>query len=292
MKRPCRLLVVLCIATWPAAAASEEDASPKPEVHGSPSLARQAYEADWWRADIVWGRLRFTSARSGTVVDALSAGARVESIELVANSPEVAIALRSTGAGQAVAVDVHRNGGVVLTRQNGPHDRRTAFTFTQPAEGPVSAQLDTASGNEAFEAATLWHLWFSEPELCREQLAPLLAVVDPAREIERKLAAVEAELRGLAAARHLGARPEWAAWVDALSADCFHRREAAHAALLASGPAILWHLDRWSEHPSAERRHRLARLRRALTAHPADATPPGAAAWLAGDPNLAVALAP
>lgn len=288
MKLPCRLLVVLCIATWPAAAASEEHAPPQPDAHGSRSLARQAHDADWWRADIVWGRLRFTSLRSGTVVDMISAGGRTESIELLANSPEVAVAFRSTGTGQSVAVEVHRNGGVALTRQYGPPDRRTAFTFTQPAEGPVSIQLDTASDSETFDAATLWHLWVSEPELCREQLVPLLAVIDPARAIERKLATVETELRGLAAARPPGARPEWTAWVETLSADCFHRREAAHAALLAAGPAILWHLDRWSEHPSAERRHRLARLRRALTAHPADATPPTAAAWLAGDPNLAL----
>jgi len=287
MKLPCRLLVVLCIATSPAAAVSEEDTPPKLDAHGSPSLARQAYEADWWRAEIVWGRLRFTSARLGTVVDAASAGGCVESLELLATSPEVAIAFRSTRAGQAVTVEVHRNGGVALTRQYGPHDRRTAFSFTQPAEGPVSAQLDTASGSELFDAATLWHLWLSEPELCREQLAPLLAVIDPAREIEQKVAAVETELHGLAAARPLGARSEWTAWVDALSADGFHRREEAHAALLAAGPAILWHLDRWSKHPSAERRHRLARVCRALKAHPADATPTAAAAWLAGDPNIA-----
>lgn len=105
-------------------------------------------------------------------------------------------------------------------------------------------------------------------------------------------AAVEMELRGLATERLHGAQSDWNTWVEELSADCFHRREAAHHALLEAGPAILWHLDRWPEHPGAERQRRPLRLRRALTRHPADDSPPAAAAWLAADPDIAGIPAP
>ncbi len=82
-------------------------------------------------------------------------------------------------------------------RQTGAAANETGGTniklvvFGQPTDGPLTLSVGEGGRRRECRGATVWHLFLAEPELCRDELAPLLQVMKPGWNLSQTAQTIE-----------------------------------------------------------------------------------------------------
>jgi hypothetical protein len=168
---------------------------------------------------------------------------------------------------------------------------RPTLRFVQPAEGSLSLTVDVGDHVETYHAPTLWHLLVIESEVCHEHLIPLLEIMRPSWQLERRARQVEEALCQVDSNQVRLYHAAWQQSVAALTNDHYAQRERAEQQLLGSGPVVLPYLRSLERSDlDAEQRFRVRRVMRSLTSEGDEDTPERVTLWLTGDPRIWYAL--
>ncbi len=201
------------------------------------------------------------------------------------------VTYKVSGATQQLLLDVTGN-RVELRRI--PKENRSepaAVEFRQAPGEPVSLTVGPKGHERTYRAQTIWHLFLLEPTVCREQLAPLLAVVLRELDFVRTAQEVEAILVRTAGPGAPPDRKQWSRWLEQLADPRFSAREAADRKFREEGRIVVTYLQQID--PSrldAEQRYRVRRILQSLSETGGDQSPAQIAHWLAGDPVVWLAL--
>jgi len=111
--------------------------------------------------------------------------------------------------------------------------------FGQPTEGPLTLSVGEGEQRKECRGVTLWHLFLAEPELCRNELAPLLQVMKPGWELVQRAQTIESLLLHSADIEGQPSRDVWLRLVTDLGHEKFSRRQSAERRLRLGGPEAL-----------------------------------------------------
>ncbi len=195
-------------------------------------------------------------------------------------------------AAERISVRIVRRDAVELAwtcRDASDRSRSTWYTQT-PGRDVTLALIDESGGQREYRAASLWHLAMTHPEICGNQLSPLLRIVRPDWPFEDEVDKIRTSL--LAPVSEPG-RPSLAdvrALVGELSHPDFRVRQRADRALRASGPAVLCLLTEFdSRELDAEQRLRIRQICQSVAGEVAD-SPLRVTTWLANDKRIWLGL--
>ncbi len=164
--------------------------------------------------------------------------------------------------------------------------------FIQGASGNLSLRWGVEGQLKLRRAPTLWHLLIAEPEICREELLPVLGLLRPDWDLEGTLVKIEEALVRAAAAGRIPDRGRWQSLVDDLGADDFARRRGADRQLRLVGQAVVPFLQGLDPAKlNAEQRYRIRQVVASLAGGQLEDTAQSVAAWLAIDPRAWIELA-
>lgn len=205
---------------------------------------------------------------------------RTPYVEYESHSPKVDIALKARGGGEAL-----------FSRSGGDDSRYSKIQLRQHTSEPLVLTLEVGDATREIEAASLWHLWLAEPELCREEVAPLIEMLAPDLALAKRAEAIKAALDDMPVHKRDNEVKLWARWVEQLGGDKFAERRQAELNLRAAGqPAALYlealDLDRLDP----EQRLRVRRVLAARRSPAESETPRRVARRLAADPRVWLAL--
>jgi hypothetical protein len=210
-------------------------------------------------------------------------------IDLGAGRPD--ITYERTAPDERLVIDIDDGNKVSAQLMPRSTSDRAMVNFLQPVDGPLVLTVATDVESKRYQAATLWQLLLSEPEVCREHLVPLLEVVRPAWHLGQQAQEIESLLchgkLGLPAIRY----SSWQQLVGELASHRYVERERAERQLLALGPIILPFLrSQERQELDPEQAFRNRRLVRELSADASEDAPERVAAWLTEDASVWFAL--
>ncbi len=154
----------------------------------------------------------------------------------------VTIKYELTTATEVLTVDVLDGDQISISRRPVHDGKGMIVEFNQPQDGPLTL---TVSGNgtaKAIHGDTIWHLLLAEPDLCAQQLVPLVEMFRPDWHLVESAQTIESQM--LRTAQDY--RPEnikrWSGWVSELASDRFSDRQRADRELRGAGTAVLPYL--------------------------------------------------
>ena len=207
---------------------------------------------------------------------------------------------RRTGPQGELSVELDSEGRFHFLRNEKERTAAGPVDLVQAPGEPVLLTVGPAGRQQAYRAATLWHLAVTEPEVCRRHVYPVLETMRPQWQLARKAAQVETLLVKHAAEDRQAERQQWADLVAELAGDQPAKREAAERRLRAGGTAALAYLGQLDlADLEAEQQLRIRRILRSAPRHKTDRSPPGqktddapeqVARLLADDPSIWLAL--
>jgi hypothetical protein len=174
-----------------------------------------------------------------------------------------------------------------------PHPRSTvvAMQFEQSPGLPLVLRVGAEGDQRQFQAASLWHLFLSEPEVASKHLTPILNVLRPDWRLDEQAAEIERRLIDLAAVYHPPDQAKLAALVEQLGHEDFGARQRAERSLREMGTAAVGYLRTLpAEALDAEQRFRVRRIVASLWSADEEDQPPQAAQRLQHDPEVWLAL--
>ncbi len=127
---------------------------------------------------------------------------------------------------------------IELLRRPRGDSRSTFVWFVQQADEPLQLRVK----DHTYRGDSLWQLWLAEPELCRAELMPLLAVLRPDWPLAQQASVTKQLLGTLAPAQSREHRQHWQSLVHKLAHDRAALREQAYRELFAARPAVLVYL--------------------------------------------------
>ncbi len=151
----------------------------------------------------------------------------------------VAIKYELTSASEILAVEVQDGDQITISRRPLHGAKGLAVEFSQPQDGPLTFTIAGPGVAKSIHGDTLWHLLLSEPELCGQQLIPLLEMFRPDWHLVESAQTIEAQMLRTAQAYRPENIKRWTALVADLSNDRFADRQRADRALRGSGPSVL-----------------------------------------------------
>ncbi len=274
-------LLALCVcAQWPGMARAQQ-------MHAS-----LAAHLRFLQLGIDSGRLVATSTHPGRNINDEQRRDEVRerlSVNLLSGLPAVHYEFSSPH--EQIILDIQEGSTFLLQREPRSNGGQPRVRFHQPHSGALELSVEDAGNPQSRTATSLWHLWLSEPMLCREHLLPLLQLLRPGWPLAQQAKAVEEHLLRQAASLDATERPGWEQLVGDLAHEKFSRRESAHRKLKGLGFRVLPYLlslDR--ESLDDEQRFRVDQLTGVLSATVSNGAPPQVAAWLASDPRIWLAL--
>ncbi len=279
------LAVILKLALVVPAAAAEP-----PKQPNTPMLA-DAIRQRWLRAGIVSGRIVFTGARLPNVNNARKDPGMTERLSIRVADAEVTADYEMSTSDEELSVEV-RGGSQLRIRRSPKGDSSLALVeFFQPVDKPLRLTLGSHDQQRVYQAASLWHLLIMERETCRQQLVPLLSVLNRQWDLAKTTEQVETALVQAAADGRLPDPGRWTALVEQLGDDRFSRREAADRELRAMGRVVFTYLQQLDPGElDAEQHYRIRRILMTLSASMDNDAPSAIAGWLAGDPAIWLAM--
>lgn len=273
------LVGVLALAVFLPALAAGQDLDDDEEV----SLARNRFV----QYGIVSGRVVGVSGQVGPIMThnlvnpATGRNERV-SIDLTSGLPNVRYEM--TSPQENLSIELADADQLTVRRVIKQKNQRTV-EFQQPHRGDLVLTVTDGSQPRRVRGASLWHLALAEPELCRQELFPLLELLRPSWHLAPLASAIEEALLRWAAAQRTSDRRQWHAWADALASPRFAEREAAERRLLDAGPAVVPFLENLDQAPmDAEQRSRVRGVIDRLD-DAAEDTVESVVTWLAADPQ-------
>lgn len=288
MKWPQRgVLVAVFVGLVSLVAAAAEEPPKPPEA---PKLA-EAVRRGWLRARIVSGRIAVGGTRLGTLNDSADRDGRSERIGIRIAGQDLTISYQMSTPDEEFSLSATGDSQLSIRRTPKRDSKLLPADFRQSADEPLRLALGPKDEQRVYQAASLWHLFITEPEACRSHLAPMLQVLDTRWDLTKTAEAVESELLRSAADGDLPDPGRWASLVEQLGDERFARREAADRELRALGRVVFTYLrglDR--AQLDAEQHYRVRRIIETLSSSVENDTPPQIASWLAGDPVIWLAL--
>ena len=283
----CRVLVVVLTAL-PLAVLAAAEAPPGPLE--TPKLV-EAARRGWLRVGIVSGRITFGATRLGNMNDTAKAGGREERLSIRIAGQELAASYELSTSDQRLLVEITGRDQLHIRRAPQGDSGSATVDFRQSADEPLRLGIGPEEQEDVYEAASLWHLLVTRPEVCRKHLVPLLHVLDRQWDLDRTAEEVEAALVRAAAEGDLPDPRRWGTLVEQLGDERFSRREAADRELRSLGRVVYTYLEQLdASRLDAEQHYRVRRIVTALAARMDNDTPPEIATWLAGDPVIWLAL--
>jgi hypothetical protein len=166
-----------------------------------------------------------------------------------------------------------------------------AVEYRQSPREPVSLTIGTGRPQREFHGAGIWQLMIRQPAEGREHLAPLLETLQPDWQISERVAAIEMRLLQDANDATKAGRAKIAELVALLADESFAKREAADRKLREGNASTLAYLRQLDFHSlEAEQQLRIDRIVTLLSEQNGEDTAELAAASLAGDPMVWLAL--
>jgi len=255
------------------------------------TMLSEVIRLGWLKARIVSGRITFSATRLGNMNNAVKDDNHNEQVSIRVAGKNLAATYEMSTADEEFRLDVTGDREFHVRRLPKGDSPLPPVSFRQAADGPLSLTLGPQPNQRVYRAASLWHLFLMEPEVCRLHLAPLLRPLDPQWNLARSAEQVEAALRHAAAEGELPDPKRWAALVEQLGDERFSRRSAADRELRAMGRVVFTYLrglDR--DQLDAEQHYRVRRIVMMLSANMDNDLPPEIANWLAGDPVVWLAM--
>jgi len=283
----------------------EEEAPPPPFGKrlqgngGAPEIVQARLEAPklreaaghWFQAAIVSGRVAVTGRRFGSTISKSTGGSQRENLTIRVAGGAPVINYRLSTSREELTIDVTGGNRVSILLAAKGDSSLVPVRFDQPAKGPLSLSVGGEGDERVYRAASLWHLFIAEPEVCGRHLAPVLQLLDGNWDPAEMAADVESALVEGATASRQPDRRRWATLVEQLGDDRFARREEADRQLRREGRLVVAYLQRLDPGQlDAEQQYRIRRIVRDLSDRSAADTPEQVAACLAGDPVIWLAL--
>ena len=128
----------------------------------------------------------------------------------------------------------------VLARMSGVHGLLARLLYGTGMR--ITEGLQLRVKDHTYRGDSLWQLWLAEPELCRAELMPLLAVLRPDWQLAQQASVTKQLLGTLAPAQDREHRQRWQSLVNKLAHDRAALREQAYRELFAARPAVLVYL--------------------------------------------------
>ncbi len=245
------------------------------------------------RFRILGGRLLLDHRLGGSIIirpNKVQGGTEELEVFLGGNG-RAKLAFTRTTPSERLSYEFSENGDVAIARKPLGQASFPAVEFSQSEEKGVCLALGEGGGRREFHAKNLWRLLICRPEECGEHLIPLLDLLRPDWNLAATVQQIEEKLLAAAQTDSDANRGRWAELVEQLGDDRFARREAADRALRAGGAsalAYLLQLDATSL--DAEQQFRVQRIIGALSGNQDDDSPDEAAAAMARDPAVWLAL--
>ena len=281
------VLVVVFVGLVSLVAAAAEE-PPKPPK--TPKLA-EAARRGWLRARIVSGRIAVGGTRLGSLNDSAKGGGRSERVGIRIAGQDLTISYQMSTPDEEFSLQVTGDSQLHIRRTPKRDSTLLPADFRQSADEPLRLALGPKAEQRVYQAASLWHLFITEPEACRSHLAPLLQVLDEKWDLTKTAQQVESALLRAAADGDLPDPRRWAALVEQLGDERFARRQAADRELRTLGRVVLTYLRGLDlGQLDAEQHYRVRRIIGTLSASMENDTPSQIASWLAGDPTIWLAL--
>ena len=275
-------LALLALLTLDLSPASAQTMPTTPKVNSLIEATRRGL----LQTGVVSGRITVLSLRMRPSPLTAKADANEEHLLIRAAGNESVLTYVQPTPQQRITVEIYANSNRVRIRIE-PQGTGTAVPveFTQPAVGPLTLTVGIKGGQREYRGASLWHLFIAHGKVCRESLAPLLALIDARNDAAKMAGEIEEGLVEMARVQESPDRRRWDGLVAQLHDEKYARREAADRELRASGRSVLGYLQRLD--PSrldAEQKFRIRHIVAALAESDGIDTPDRVASWLAGDP--------
>lgn len=274
-----RLLLAAAAVLLPASAMAQQ-----PEL--SSGMANQMRYIE---VAVISGRIVATSEMSGrSVTSSANTADRQEQLTVNLSTTRVDLHYELLTPRLQVSVDIADGDELTILRQPRSGSDVEPLKFHQPRDGQLLLQLgDEAQQPEAWKVDSLWHLLLAEPEVCEQELLPLLKLIKPDWRLMPMAEEVEEAMYSTAQASRNWNRQSWGKLVSELGSDRFAERRQAEQRLYDLGTIILPYLrglDR--SRLDAEQQYRVRMLVRNLSSANLHDTPQNVASWLVADPHV------
>ncbi|MDA7950007.1 MAG: hypothetical protein MPJ24_00835 [Pirellulaceae bacterium] len=159
----------------------------------------------------------------------------------------------------------------------------------------VSFRLgDSEKGNTNKISATtyksFWHLWLAHPQETKEELLPILHLLNPKWALTKQFEEIKLQLLASTRTHNPPDRKKWGEWLADLGHSSYSKRLAATQNIYAQGPSILpFLLELNLSDFDSEQRLRIRNLKTSLTQQKIE-SPHQIAQWLRHDPQVWVSL--
>jgi hypothetical protein len=245
---------------------------------------------------VVSGRIVATSPHRDRRLESQSSGKdRRERLSATLSGDATTVSYEQTTTDWQLSFEVIDGAEVVLRRQSKEKDALKPLVFHQPQSGPISLRIGEGPEEQVYEAGNLWRLLVAEPEICREQLIPLVELLKPDWKLNQTALAAEQALYDSVRIMESGNLESWQALVRQLGDSKFSRRQAADRELRAQGRGAALFLMSIDWRPlDAEQQSRVRAMfddrpsggQPALTGGAHADAPERIALWLVRDPRV------
>jgi hypothetical protein len=269
------------LVVWSAWAPAQ---GPHPTPFGQRLVLMQAVRGNWMQFNIISGRIQVSSSQPITVANGS------ERLNIRPDGNQSSVDYDATQPEETFHFDVKEGNRIHVRRESRGKTPMTVDFLQTPAQLLVLT-LVVAGKTTVYRAEGLWHLLLAEPEVCRQQLAPMLDLLRPDWRLAERAAQIEDELVQSAASGQFSDRRRWDELVRQLADDRFSRREAADRELRAAGPAVMPYLQRLDfTRLEAEQQARVRRILAELIQDIDDDTVTQVAVGLATEPAVWLAM--
>lgn len=250
-----------------------------------------AFRQGWIQIGLVSGRIVLNGSRGVNYSTTSGVSERQERLAIRMSGSDPVVNFEMATPEEQIAIDFTAANRLQIRRMPKGDSKRPALDFRQMADEPITLKLGEKDHEKIYQAASLWHLMILEPAVCREQLVPLLKLMQRDWDFIKMGKDTEESLLRIAATGRLPNQQHWAEWVQRLGDNRFSARESADHKLREAGPVIITYLQQLdSSRLDAEQQYRVRRILLTLTDSKGDDSPDQIAAWLSGDSTVWLAL--
>jgi len=252
------------------------------------SLMQSAVRQGWIRYGVRFGRVR-PVANNRSSIQSRSTN---ETLSIMGGLTQQLSVIYRYENGDKVFTFVSSNDTLLVTRQaENPTDKDPTVEFHQPKQGQPELRIADGESRKTYRAETIWHLYFDYPEVCQQQLDPLLAGLRSGPPLSETVKLVEKALVQRSKLDRSSPVDRWRVLVEQLGSDSFAVRRAADAELRESGQAAIAFLLSYEMRDlDPEQQMRVRRIIRSLQPGEEEDSPDRAAAYLFSQPTAWVSL--
>lgn len=244
----------------------------------------------WLRVNLTDGRLSLNVWPIRQSERRKSGGGTKEIIKIRQENGQPSLNYQLTNHDQRLTIKL-KGDGAQLRRVPRGKSKAVAVELRQSPKEQTVLTIGSGDDQQVFHAADLWRLFVEQPKPCRQHLFPLLAMLRPDWKLDEMTAAVERSLLESVQENTITDHARWATLVEQLGDDRFAKREAADRTLRAGDTATLHYLRQLDfQRLDAEQQLRVHRIVAALAGVHEDDSPEAAAASMAREPAVWLAL--